>query len=156
MTDEQHNKYIAYAFLGYAGFQLLMTLFIVAIWSIVFFAPGNPGFPTGMIVIMMAILLTFQSVFTAPSIVAAYALLKRKPWARMASIIAGIVSAMSVPFGTAACVYALWFFFSENWKTVYEEKRDPNLIARGDEAKFEGTYSSESERFSAYQPPDWR
>lgn len=155
MTDEQHNKYIAYAFLGYAGFQILMTLFIVAVWSLVLFAPDSP-FPSGVFAAMIGIMVIFQSVFTAPAIVAAYALLKRKPWARMASIIAGIVSAMSVPFGTAACVYALWFFFSDNWKTVYQEGRDPNLIARGDEAKFEGTYSSESERFSAYQPPDWR
>ena len=105
---------------------------------------------------MIGILVVFQSVFTGPAVVAAYALLKRKPWARIASIIAGVVSAMSVPFGTAACVYALWFFFSENWKSVYEGKRDPNLIARGDESRFEGSYSNEGERFSAYERPDWR
>lgn len=156
MTDEQHNKYIAYAFLGFAGFQLLMTLFIAAIWSVVFLNPGGPRVPSGIIALMIGFLVVFQSLFTAPSVVAAYALLKRKPWARIASIVAGIFSAMNVPFGTAACVYALWFFFSENWKTVYEAKRDPNLIARGEETKFEGTYSKESERFSAYQPPDWR
>ncbi|MEO6051328.1 MAG: hypothetical protein ABIP78_08355, partial [Pyrinomonadaceae bacterium] len=125
MTNEQHNKYIAYTFFGHAAFQLLMLLFIAAIFSLVIFSPtepGNPGPPKEFFGMMIAFMTIFQFLFTVPSIVAGYALLKRKSWARMASIIGGVVAAMSVPVGTAACVYSLWFFLGDNWRAIYPDK----------------------------------
>jgi hypothetical protein len=164
VTNEQHNKFIAYSFLGYSAFQLAMLALMVAMFSMVFFIPvepGDPGPPTAFFGIMIAFVSVFYLAFTAPAIVAAYALLKKKSWARMASIVAGVTSVMNVPFGTAACVYAFWFFLGENWKSVYTENdrtgSEPYQIARGDESRFDGSYeTTERERFRAYEPPDWR
>ena len=165
MTNEQHNKYIAFTFLGHAGFQLLMLLFMVAIFSTVIFLPpepGRPAPPTGIFAVMIAFVSIFYLAFTIPSLVAAYGLLKRKSWARIAAIIAGAVSSMNVPIGTAACVYALWFFLGDNWKSVYPEKAgevngDPKQIASGQDSRFSGTYeTADRERFRTYEPPDWR
>ncbi|MGB7208816.1 MAG: hypothetical protein WBD27_09180 [Pyrinomonadaceae bacterium] len=48
MTNEEHNKYIAYAFLAHGGLQVLMLLFIAAMFFFIFSVgtrPGDPGAP---------------------------------------------------------------------------------------------------------------
>lgn len=66
----------------------------------------------------------FQAMFAVPAFVAAFALFKKRPWARTASIVAAALAAMNVPVGTLACVYAFWFFLGENWKNVYQQPTD--------------------------------
>jgi hypothetical protein len=166
VTNEEHNKYIAYAFFGHAGFQFLMLLFIAAMFGMVFFIPGNPGEPEppkAFFAFIIAFMTVFQMMFIIPSVLAGYALLKRKSWARIASIIAGVVAAMSVPFGTAACVYALWFFLGDNWKEIYTDKAEqfrgsPREIAYGVVSQRTAYEEEETmkDAFDPYQPPDWR
>jgi hypothetical protein len=164
VTNEQHNSYIAYSFLAHAGFQLLMLLMMAAFFSVIFFIPddpGQPGPPKALFGVMIGMMTVFQMAFTLPSVIAGYALLKHKPWARVASIVGAVIAALSVPFGTAAAVYALWFFFSENWKEVYPSERGSQprpQIAYGVESQ-RAAYEAEEnvrEPFSVYEPPDWR
>jgi hypothetical protein len=58
--------------------------------------------------------------FTIPSVVAGYALLKRRPWGKIAGIVAGVCTAMSFPIGTAVAVYTFWFLFGETGKALYD------------------------------------
>lgn len=166
MTDEQHNRYVAYVFLAHGGMQVLMT-FLLGLFYYFFFTsfltrPGDPGPPPFFFAFLYGFLAVFQFIFITPTFVAAYALLKKKAWARMAAIVAGVMSAMSVPVGTAACVYAMWFFFGENWKSVYPEKADENARAKGqigfNEESAWHAAGAEEFRFdpSRTTPPDWR
>ncbi len=166
VTNEQHNSYIAYTFFGHAAFQLLMLLFMAAMFWMIFsvpIGPGDPGPPPAFLGFMIAFLTIFQMFFIIPSLVAGYALLKRKSWARMTSIVAGVIAAMSVPFGTAACIYSLWFFLGDNWKDIYPESSEqfrggPRQIPYGAESQ-QAAYRAEETRkeaFDPYQPPDWR
>ncbi|MBK9155894.1 MAG: hypothetical protein IPM25_17075 [Chloracidobacterium sp.] len=90
-------------------------------------------------------------------------MLKKKPWARVAAIVAAALSAMNVPIGTAATVYSLWFFCGEQWKDVYPEtasgvRRDPLSITPGREDRWESGVGEE-EGANIYRtppPPDWR
>lgn len=159
MTNEQHNKYIAFSFIGYGAFQMLMLLFIGAVFFVVFTIddPNQPPPPKAFFGIFFAIMAVFQLVFTAPSLVAAYALLKRKSWARLASIIAAVMASMSVPIGTAACIYSLWFFLGDQWKSVYQgEKTDwsQHQIAFGEESNWQPVKEENAYRYN--EPPDWR
>jgi magnesium-transporting ATPase (P-type) len=165
MTNEQHNKYIAWAFLGYGGFQLLMTAFLGTMFFFMFSIPTRPGAPPPPMEffgIFFAMMFLFQMIFTTPAFVAAYALLKRKPWARIASIIAAVMASMSMPFGTGACIYSLWFFFSDNWKTVYPENGIANPEVTGKQLySGEAEWQKHAEKFDLNErqpasPPDWR
>jgi hypothetical protein len=123
-TKEEHNKYLAYSHLGYAAFQCLMMLMMI-LFSFILFgalaATDTKGeFPAGLIAAILAISFIFQLIFTLPSFIAGMGLLKRKHWAKTATIIAGVLSAMSFPIGTAVCVYTFWFLFGENGKELYE------------------------------------
>jgi len=110
----------------------------------------------------MAFMTVIYGIFILPSAIAGYALLKKKSWARIASIIAAVVGAMNVPIGTAAAVYALWFFFGENWKEVYGDHLEKSFSPR---RQLEPGYESQrlayeqeerERRFQTYNPPDWR
>lgn len=164
MTSEEHNKYAAYAFLAHAAFQFLMTLFIAAMFYFMFSMDdpsGPPPPPPAFFILIFGFMFVFQMLFAVPSLVASYAMLKRKPWARVAGIVAAALSAMNAPFGTAAAVYSLWFFCGDAWRSVYREtaedvRRDPLRITTAVES--EG-YASEEEAAYTYRtppPPDWR
>lgn len=144
-----------------------MMLVIFAFMSLVVFAPtrpGDPGPPFAFFGFFFAIMFIFQMAFTVPSFIAAYALLKKKPWARMATIVAGVLSAINVPIGTAACIYGFWFFMGDNWKSIYPEKAEqvqgnPRQIPYGVEsqqAAYEEEGKKEEKTFDPYDPPDWR
>jgi hypothetical protein len=77
------------------------------------------------------------------------------------------VSAMSAPFDTAACVYALWFFLGDRWKEVYEPAAAAtasgpqptlNSVPHFDEARWSGIRQTPEGDIIAQpvQKPDWR
>jgi hypothetical protein len=102
---------------------------------------------------------------TLPSFVAGYALLKRRSWAKTASIIAAIVESMGFPFGTALCVYSLWFCFGDAGKSLYGSTYD-STAQRLSELNKAADYvppiapNTQDEQATVYarmrQPPDWR
>ena len=126
MTPLEHNKYLGIAHLAYAGFHALMALvmmvFMGTLMSQIFDQArrmGDTSSPTFMPVIFV-FAGGLQLVFSIPPIVAGYAFLKRRPWAKIAGIVGGVVAAMSFPIGTALAVYTFWFLFSDACKQVYE------------------------------------
>jgi hypothetical protein len=166
MTNEQHNKFVGYAFLAHGGFQVLMgLLFGLMFGSFIALIPSQPHGPEpprAFFFLIMSFVIVIQSLFALPSFIAAYAVLKRKSWARIMGIIAAVLSAMSVPVGTAACVYALWFFFGENWKEVYEPAINQGgartqLSGAGETATWTVNQGRDASRtYAPPPPPDWR
>ena len=124
MTSEQHNKYLGISFFIYSGFQAFFLLLMLAWFYFISSGlpnpPGDPAPPIEFFGFFFAFMTIFQLIFTAPAVVAGWAVLTKKKWARMASIVGAVMSSMSFPIGTAVCVYALWFFLGDKWKEVYE------------------------------------
>lgn len=164
MTNEEHNKYIAWAFLANGIFQVAMLGFIfLIIFAFLFGGPDGGDVPAGLFATIFGFVFVVNLIFLSPNFVAAYALIKRKPWARIASIVAAALSAMNVPLGTLAAVYSLWFFCGDQWKSVYPEtagvgRVDPLQITPAPETNWEG-YIRDEEGAYVYRtppPPDWR
>ena len=170
MTPQDHNKIIGIMHLIYGGFNAMIMIFV----SLFFFplmglAAADPNAPPGLPAffgIFGVIMLFLALVFGLPPILAGYAMLKRKSWARVMGVIAACLEAISMPFGTALCVYTLWFLFGQGeqfhrgvgYASAQEDWRTPLRDA--------GTYdwdtqrTSQSRRPREYapppQPPDWR
>ncbi len=107
--------------LVYGGFTSLLML---AMMAFVFFIVSStpPGGPPVAPFMFMGVFLAFYSlVFTLPSFIAGYAMLKRKSWARTASIVAAVMETMSMPLGTAVAVYSFWFVFGDMGKRFYAQ-----------------------------------
>ena len=159
MTPEEHNKFLGWAHIIHGGLYLLMILAILTMMTFVFlFAPPGPNDPPPMALI--PILWIFFGVFfglmLTPSLIAGYALLKRKRWAKIAAIIGGVTAANSFPIGTAVCVYTFWFLFSEPGKQMYDRG---SLALPPQSANWQST-ANQSQREPQYAPPptppDWR
>jgi hypothetical protein len=158
MTPEEHNKFLGIANLVYGGFHVLMMLFVFAFMAIIIGMSNGPGQgpPVAFFLPLMVVIVVFQSIFSVPSFVSGYALLKRKPWARVAAIISGVVSAMSFPVGTTVCVYTFWFLFSEPGKVLY----DKSVAALPPPPPNDWTTVNAQQKPYEYvpppTPPDWR
>ena len=162
MTPEQHNKYLAYSNIAYGGLMsllaIVMTVFMAAMMG---FGPG-PGPPLGVIVFMCLFILGIYSAMTVPSFIAAWALLKRKKWARTASIVAGVVAASNFPIGTAVCVYTFWFLFSDPGKVFFDQNYNPYALPAAQPTWANQSWEHDTRRLREGQfqpppsPPDWR
>jgi len=161
MTPLEHNKYVGLAQLGYAGFHLLMMIGLLGLEGYMFEniysrsqEMGGPGPPP-----FLAVIFVFAGISSVamiiPSIVAGYALLKRRSWAKIAGIVGGVVAATSFPVGTGVAVYTFWFLFSEVGKQVYgvKKKELPPLPPR----EWQPNSSNSTQDWPSYTPPpNWR
>jgi len=159
MTPEQHNKYLGFAHLAYAGLHTLMGVFISVLMIVMFSTlpnspRGNPP-PPGFFIAMACFMLVFTVGVSIPSMIAAYALLKRKRWAKIAAIIAGAFAAMQVPVGTAVCVYTFWFLFSEPGRLLYDQPAK-SLPPESAQDWARTNQQKTHEYFPPAAPPDWR
>jgi hypothetical protein len=160
-TPEQHNKNLAYSNIAYGAlmslFAIVMTIFMAGMMS---FGPGGP--PAGLIIFMSLFILAIYGAMTLPSFVAAWALLKKKKWARTASIISAVVAGANFPIGTAVCVYTFWFLFSDLGKVFFDQNNHNYALPPGQQtwANQSWEYDARRQREAQYQPPpsppDWR
>jgi hypothetical protein len=162
MTPQEHNKFVGLAHVAYAGFHVLMMIASMAFVGFMFEnvysrsqEMGGPPPPAFLRVILIFAVI-FNISTTIPSIVAGYALLKRRSWAKVAGIVAGGVAAMSFPVGTAVAVYTFWFLFSDPGKQLYgvENRELPPLPP--EEWRSHTSQSAYDGRPTSGAPPDWR
>ncbi|HEV2763504.1 MAG TPA: hypothetical protein VGV38_11050 [Pyrinomonadaceae bacterium] len=173
MTPQDHHKTLGIMHLIYGGFQTFMMLLVTVVVFAVFMPvmsslPNRPEeFPLPLFAAVFAVAMAFNLVLGLLPLVAGYALLKRKSWARMAGIISAVASAMGFPFGTALCVYSLWFFFGEG--QAFYKSGEFAGHARGAlndaSAAFDDAWYAQARRERGQQqapyvpprrPPDWR
>jgi hypothetical protein len=170
MTPQDHNKVIGIMHLLWGGFNALTMIIFVPFFLILTGIIGSdphapPGLPVifgffGLLFLILAVL------FGIPPLVAGYGMLKRRSWAKVAGIVSACLCALSFPFGTALCVYTLWFLFGpgQNFhRGGYDEPPAPDWrgsLHGGSAYDWESQRASQSSRPREYvpprQPPDWR
>ena len=172
MTAEEHNKALGICHLVYGGLTTLLMLamfgFMLAMISAIPTQPGAPNadFPLVIMPIFFIFMMIYSLIFTLPSFIAGYAMLKRKQWARTASIVAAVLETMSVPIGTAVAVYSFWFMFSDAGKALYDKnnvRTQERPFALNDappppasDWNAQTSFGREREYAPPSQPPDWR
>ena len=169
MTPQDHNKVIGIMHIIYGGFNALMMLIFVPIFLLIGGAaaadPGAPAAMTAIFGFFGLLMLVLALVFGLPPILAGYAMLKRKSWAKTAGVIAACVEALSFPFGTALCVYTLWFLFGQGENlhrggNAFSPQDWRGSLRDGSAYDWETQRTSRTGRPREYtpprQPPDWR
>ena len=160
MTPEEHNKYVGIANVAYGTIHVLllivMGVFFFAMMGVIARDTGGRDVPPasffgGIMIFVLAINL----LFAIPSFIAGYAFLRRKRWAKIAGIVAAVLSAFRVPIGTAVSIYTFWFLFSPPGRILYEglsqalPPAPPVDWSAADKSRREQEYSGRT-------PPDWR
>jgi hypothetical protein len=160
MTPEEHNKYVGIANLAYGVIHVMLLIvmgaFFMAMMRVIARDMGGSEVPPASFfggIMVFAVAINF--LLAIPSFIAGYAFLKRKPWAKMAGIVAAVLMAFRVPIGTAVSIYTFWFLFSTPGKILYEglsqalPPAPPVDWSAADKSRREQEYSGRT-------PPDWR
>lgn len=165
MTTQDHNKTLGISHLAYGSFHMLLLMLFTFFFIFISAIPGPSRAEESFFTIMMALMIGVGLLFTLPSLIAGYALLKQKSWARNASIVAGILACPSFPYGTALGVYTLWFMFGEG-KNFYANRMgawSPAQYGALNGAPANGQWAAgnqKQEREREYVPPpqmpNWR
>jgi hypothetical protein len=171
MTLEQHSRTLGRLHVVFGGLQTLFMLLLVGVFMFIFAAGAGEAGPSDEVPLVffgavMLFVVLFQALMTVPSFVAGYAILKQRPWAKTAGIVASIIEAMSFPHGTALAAYSFWFLFGKydeltaqragagsSWRgSLYGAPPPPaaDLFTKGAGREREHVYRPPSE------PPDWR
>jgi hypothetical protein len=157
VSPEQHNKWLGWLHIGYGTFYLIfvfgMMIFMAAIFSSIPPPRGGQGPPPAMFGILFGFMALIYGFMMLPSFIAGYALLKRKPWAKVAAIIGAIFASMFFPFGV--CVYTFWFLFSDVGKSLYDKPR-AGLPPAPPEWLGATTKREEPQYVPPASPPNWR
>jgi hypothetical protein len=168
MTPQDHNKVIGIMHLIWGGFNALTMLILVPFFlAFIGIIGSDPHAPPGLGLLFGAFgffFLALAVVLGIPPLVAGYAMLKRKSWARVAAIVSACLTALSFPFGTALCVYTFWFMFTDGERFYraadYSQPSDwRGSLPSANAHDWDAQRAADEKRNRDYvppQPPDWR
>ena len=96
-------------------FGLFGALAAVAIFGGTMFGAAFAGSLANSAIVGIAggFLAVFFGAMAACQLIAGWGLLQRKPWARILTIVLGVISLIRIPFGTALGIYTLWVLLSK-------------------------------------------
>ncbi len=110
-----HVRVLGVLWLASSALHLIPGLFLVA-----FFRHAAPDVPFFVIEIVRTV--GFLMICVAVlGLMAGWGLLERQPWARMLTIILGVLNLINPPFGTALGIYTLWVLLPSSSETEYEQ-----------------------------------
>ena len=157
MSADEHNRYLGLAHVTYGALHILIMLFVgVIVFAMMSLNAGRSDAPpAAFMTVLMVFVVGINVLLAIPSFIAGYAFLKRKRWAKVAGIVAAVLSALRIPFGTAVAVYTFWFLFSAPGKLLYDTMAQalppaPPLWDEAARRTGSETYVPPS------SPPDWR
>ena len=159
MNATDHNKILgiihtAYGILSVVLLALISGFMLVA-FGIIAVTEREP-LPLLIVAVVIVFVVAINIIFALPSFLAGYALLKRKSWAKTACVVAAVIDGMSFPFGTALCIYTLWFMFSDQGKLLYDNIGRSDALPPSPPVWTAETPAREVEFNPASGPPNWR
>lgn len=135
MNPKDHNKLIGWLFLGLGGLELFSNLFSLVYIPMSFAQTLEdvrringtvPWWLEDLSYYLVIFVIVSTFLFTIPKLVAAFGILKEKSWGRIAGIVAGALSLVGIPIGTALGIYAIWFLNGDKGKAFYRDAGEPN------------------------------
>ncbi len=108
--------FLALGLMGLVGMTAVFLVFFFGSAVLGTVATHEPDFPAFLTVLPMGLgffICLAIAIGSVPALIAGYGLLLKRSWARVWSLIAGVLSLPNVPFGTGVGIYAIWFFVQD-------------------------------------------
>lgn len=104
---ERHINIVAAIQLGFSILGIILGIFV---YRLLFVIGGfvDESQAQTVIFVIAKIAFAFIILLSLPGIVAGIGLLKRKEWARILSLILGVIDLINFPLGTAIGIYTIW------------------------------------------------
>lgn len=115
---EKHVTLVAVLHIALGGVGLLAA-------GIVFFVVAGAGLVSGdleafwITSTVASFVALFLAVVSLPAIIAGLGLLRRRPWARVLTLVVAVVELFNIPLGTALGVYSLWVLLNRETERLF-------------------------------------
>jgi hypothetical protein len=122
---EQHVKIVAILNIVLGGISLLIAVGMLLLFgglAGIVVSDSDPDAAIGAAILgtIGGLIFVCTAVFSIPSIIGGYGLLKYRPWAQTLTIVMSILNLISVPFGTALGIYGLWVLLNRDAKPLFK------------------------------------
>lgn len=107
--------YIGLGVSGLIGMAAVLTIFSIGSAALGMASAHDADVPAALSLLPLSFALFIclaVAVSTVPSLIAGYGLLRGRGWARVWSLIAGVLNLPCLPFGTGVAIYAFWVHLS--------------------------------------------
>ena len=121
---QKHVTLLGALFIAYHVLGLIVGIVIMAVLSTIGCLTHDPQ----VVAILTAVgvgIGTFLIVLSIPGLVAGIWLLKRRPWARMLTLIVGAFDLIDIPLGTALGVYSFWVLLHDDTIRIFNANTTP-------------------------------
>ena len=121
---QKHVTLLGALFIAYHVLGLIVGIIIMTVLSTIGCLTHDPH----AVAILTAVgvgIGTFLIVLSIPGLVAGIWLLRRRPWARMLTLIVGAFDLIDIPLGTALGVYSFWVLLHDDTIRIFEANRTP-------------------------------
>jgi hypothetical protein len=158
MSPSGHNRTLGLLHLAYGVFciALVVVLTFFVSGTIDALAVQGAAVPVATFAALIVGSIFVSLILITPSFITGYALLRRKQWARRVGIIAGVLAGLTFPFGTALCVYTLWFLFGEKGKFLYHKAAYALPPSAEPRRRMKKLLRASEPYVPPTTPPDWR
>ncbi len=118
---DQHVTILGILHIAWAAIEILGAM-------IVFMVIAGGGILSGDVDIMtitvtIGTLISFFLVVTAlPSLVGGIAILKKREWGRILTLVMGFFHMLNIPFGTVLGIYTIWVLLNNETRRLFVEK----------------------------------
>lgn len=122
---QTHVKVLGVVYLAVGACMLLAAMFLFLTMSGVAGIVGATAQPQDAAIAIPILgfvgtaLAAFLTLFSVPSLITGYGLLKFKPWARVVGIVLSAISLIKIPIGTIIGAYGLWVLLNTETERLF-------------------------------------
>lgn len=117
---EKHVKILAVLFFVYNIFSVLLATFVWTFFTGAGISTGE-AVPAFIVSGFGAALAAYVGFFSLPGLITAWGLSKHRRWARVLTIILGVLGLFSFPLGTVLGVYTLWVLLDDDTALLFRK-----------------------------------
>jgi hypothetical protein len=121
---QKHVTLLGALFIAYHILGLMVGIIIMVVLSSIGCLTGDPAAMAILTAVGVGIG-TFLIVLSVPGLVGGIWLLRRRPWARMLTLIVGAFDLIDIPLGTALGVYSFWVLLHDDTIRIFDANRAP-------------------------------
>ena len=130
---ETHVKVLGAVNVVLGAFGVLLALALMLIFGGASWMAGVSGDADAALAIPIIgltgmALVTFVLILSVPGVIIGIALVRVRPWARVAGIVLSLVNLFAFPFGTVLGVYGLWVLFSKDTERMFNVVRRTEVL----------------------------
>ncbi len=121
---EKHVTLIAAFHIGYAILGVLFGIFFWVLFTAIGVKTGDAE-AMAILGFIGRFIFIFAFVFAVPGVIGGVALLKRRPWGRIWTLVLSVILLLDIPLGTALGIYSIWVLVQDETKQLFASESTP-------------------------------